>query len=205
MPVLVMKFGGTSVANIDRIRRAAKRVGVEVAKGYDVIVIVSAMSGRTNELVGWVDEVSPLSDAREYDAVVSSGDVTRELVRRRAGSNFYHLGPDEDKSLLEGLPVNWTGRSEEFFVHSPNVDEGGMFDGWGRRVVLFPDDGHPDMCNAVLDITGDCRDEVHSEARRPRPLRSHPHPPGRLRRHRVRQEVGQGRGQDEGQGGRRSG
>lgn len=58
------------------------------------------------------------------------------------------------------LPVNWTGRSEEFFVHSPNVNEGGMFDGWGRRVVLFPDDGHPDMCNAVLDITGDCRDEV---------------------------------------------
>jgi len=53
MPVLVMKFGGTSVANIDRIRRAAKRVGVEVAKGYDVIVIVSAMSGRTNEPVSY--------------------------------------------------------------------------------------------------------------------------------------------------------
>ena len=46
MPVLVMKFGGTSVATLDRIRRAAKRVGVEVAKGYDVIVIVSAMSGK---------------------------------------------------------------------------------------------------------------------------------------------------------------
>ena len=58
------------------------------------------------------------------------------------------------------LPVNWTGRSEEYFVLSPNVDEGGMFDGWGRCVVPFPDDGHPDMCNAVLDVTGDCRDEV---------------------------------------------
>ncbi|MEO0369864.1 MAG: aspartate kinase [Pseudomonadota bacterium] len=81
MPILVMKFGGTSVANIDRIRRAAKRVGVEVAKGYDVIVIVSAMSGRTNELVGWVDEISPLYDAREYDAVVSSGEnVTAGLM-----------------------------------------------------------------------------------------------------------------------------
>ncbi|UWQ42565.1 aspartate kinase [Leisingera aquaemixtae] len=81
MPVLVMKFGGTSVANLDRIRRAAKRVGVEVAKGYDVIVIVSAMSGRTNELVGWVDETSPLYDAREYDAVVSSGEnVTAGLM-----------------------------------------------------------------------------------------------------------------------------
>jgi aspartate kinase len=72
---LVMKFGGTSVANLDRIRRAAKRVGVEVAKGYEVIVIVSAMSGKTNELVGWVNEVSPLHDAREYDAVVSSGEI----------------------------------------------------------------------------------------------------------------------------------
>ncbi len=75
MPVLVMKFGGTSVANPDRIRRAAKRVGVEVANGFDVIVIVSAMSGKTNELVGWVEETSPMFDAREYDAVVSSGEV----------------------------------------------------------------------------------------------------------------------------------
>jgi len=81
MPVLVMKFGGTSVANLDSIRRAAKRVGVEVAKGYDVIVIVSAMSGKTNELVGWVNETSPLYDAREYDAVVSSGEnVTAGLM-----------------------------------------------------------------------------------------------------------------------------
>jgi len=81
MPVLVMKFGGTSVATLDRIRRAAKRVGVEVAKGYDVIVIVSAMSGKTNELVGWVGETSPMYDAREYDAVVSSGEnVTAGLM-----------------------------------------------------------------------------------------------------------------------------
>ena len=81
MPRLVMKFGGTSVATLDRIRRAAKRVGVEVAKGYEVIVIVSAMSGKTNELVGWVNETSPLYDAREYDAVVSSGEnVTAGLM-----------------------------------------------------------------------------------------------------------------------------
>lgn len=81
MPRLVMKFGGTSVANPDRIRRAAKRVGVEVAKGYEVIVIVSAMSGKTNELVGWVNETSPMYDAREYDAIVSSGEnVTAGLM-----------------------------------------------------------------------------------------------------------------------------
>lgn len=81
MPVLVMKFGGTSVATLDRIKRAAKRVGVEVAKGYDVIVIVSAMSGKTNELVGWVNETSHMYDAREYDAIVSSGEnVTAGLM-----------------------------------------------------------------------------------------------------------------------------
>ncbi|WP_342070117.1 aspartate kinase [Yoonia algicola] len=84
MPTLVMKFGGTSVANLDRIARAAKRVAVEVANGYDVIVIVSAMSGKTNELVGWVDETSPLYDAREYDAIVSSGEnVTAGLMALR--------------------------------------------------------------------------------------------------------------------------
>jgi aspartate kinase len=76
-----MKFGGTSVATLDRIKRAAKRVALEVAKGSDVIVIVSAMSGKTNELVGWVNETSPLYDAREYDAVVSSGEnVTAGLM-----------------------------------------------------------------------------------------------------------------------------
>jgi len=81
MPVLVMKFGGTSVASIDRITRAAKRVAREVALGYDVIVIVSAMSGKTNELAGWVNDISPLHDAREYDAVVSSGEnVTAGLM-----------------------------------------------------------------------------------------------------------------------------
>lgn len=84
MSILVMKFGGTSVANLDRIARAAKRVAVEVANGHKVIVIVSAMSGKTNELVGWVNETSPLYDAREYDAVVSSGEnVTAGLMAMR--------------------------------------------------------------------------------------------------------------------------
>lgn len=81
MPILVMKFGGTSVADLDRIRNAAKKVQREVERGYDVIVIVSAMSGKTNELVGWVEQTSPMFDAREYDAVVSSGEnVTAGLM-----------------------------------------------------------------------------------------------------------------------------
>jgi aspartate kinase len=81
MPLLVMKFGGTSVADLARIKNAALKVKREVERGYDVIVIVSAMSGKTNELVGWVEQTSPLYDAREYDAVVSSGEnVTAGLM-----------------------------------------------------------------------------------------------------------------------------
>ena len=81
MSLLVMKFGGTSVATPDRIRRAAKRVGREVAAGHDVIVTVSAMAGQTDRLVGYVNEIAPLYDAREYDAVVSSGEqVTAGLM-----------------------------------------------------------------------------------------------------------------------------
>jgi len=84
MPILVMKFGGTSVASLDRIHRASKRVAREVANGYNVIVVVSAMSGKTNELVSWVDETSKFYDAREYDAVVSSGEnVTAGLMALR--------------------------------------------------------------------------------------------------------------------------
>lgn len=84
MPLLVMKFGGTSVADLDRIANAAAKVKREVDRGYDVIVIVSAMSGKTNELVGWVEGISPLYDAREYDAVVASGEnVTAGLMALR--------------------------------------------------------------------------------------------------------------------------
>jgi aspartate kinase len=84
VPLLVMKFGGTSVADLGRIENAAKKVQAEVERGYDVIVIVSAMSGKTNELVGWVETTSKFYDAREYDAVVSSGEnVTAGLMALR--------------------------------------------------------------------------------------------------------------------------
>jgi len=74
------------------------------------------------------------------------------------GEIYHDFEPNQYGSML--LPLNWTGKSEEFFVHNPNVDEGGIFDGWGRKVLEFPDDGHPDMCNAVLNVTGDGRDEI---------------------------------------------
>jgi hypothetical protein len=76
-----------------------------------------------------------------------------------AQGNLYHdCEPVQHGSMM--LPVNWTGKPPEYFVLSPNVEEGGLFDGWGRKVVALPADGHPDLCNAVLDITGDCRDEI---------------------------------------------
>jgi len=74
MATIVMKFGGTSVADIDRIRHAARHVKREVEAGNRICVVVSAMSGKTNELVGWASEASALHDAREYDAVVASGE-----------------------------------------------------------------------------------------------------------------------------------
>ena len=78
---LVMKFGGTSVASIDRIRNVARHVKREVDAGHDVAVVVSAMAGTTNELVAWCSDASPMHDAREYDAVVASGEqVTSGLL-----------------------------------------------------------------------------------------------------------------------------
>ncbi|MGF1501576.1 MAG: aspartate kinase [Paracoccaceae bacterium] len=89
MPRLVMKFGGTSVADLERIRTAAAKVKREVERGYEVAVVVSAMAGETNKLVGYVGEAARppeanrggLYDAREYDAVVSAGEqVTSGLM-----------------------------------------------------------------------------------------------------------------------------
>ena len=92
-----MKFGGTSVADIDRIRNVARHVKRETDAGHEVAVVVSAMSGKTNELVGWCREAAPLHDAREYDAVVASGEqVTSGLLA----------------IVLEGMGVNarsWQG------------------------------------------------------------------------------------------------
>ncbi len=81
MPFVVMKFGGTSVANVERIGNVARHVKREVGAGNRVAVVVSAMAGVTNQLVAWVREASPLHDAREYDAVVATGEqVTAGLL-----------------------------------------------------------------------------------------------------------------------------
>ena len=97
MARLVMKFGGTSVADIERIRNVARHVKREVDAGHEVAVVVSAMSGKTNELVAWCRDAAALHDAREYDAVVASGEqVTAGLLA----------------IVLEGMGINarsWQG------------------------------------------------------------------------------------------------
>ena len=76
-----MKFGGTSVADLDCIRNVAQRVKKETANNNQVVVFVSAMAGTTDQLVKWVEQISPLNDAREYDMVVSSGEqITAGLL-----------------------------------------------------------------------------------------------------------------------------
>ena len=81
MARIVMKFGGTSVADLERIRNVAARVAREVGAGNEVAVVVSAMAGTTNQLVGWCTQLSALHDAREYDAVVATGEqVTAGLM-----------------------------------------------------------------------------------------------------------------------------
>jgi aspartate kinase len=74
MARIVMKFGGTSVGSVERIKTVARRVAEEVEAGNQVAVVVSAMAGDTNRLVGLCREVSPMHDAREYDVVVSTGE-----------------------------------------------------------------------------------------------------------------------------------
>ena len=123
MPLLVMKFGGTSVADLDRIANAARKVQREVERGYDVIVIVSAMSGKTNELVGWVEGTSRLYDAREYDAVVASGEnVTAGLMALR----LQEMGVPARSWQGWQVPINTTDQhGSARFVSIPraNIDQ----------------------------------------------------------------------------------
>ena len=81
MARLVQKYGGTSVGDINRIKAVAQRIKAAVDDGYQVAVVVSAMAGVTDRLAGWVSEAAPLHDAREYDAVVATGEqVTSGLL-----------------------------------------------------------------------------------------------------------------------------
>ena len=127
MTRLVMKFGGTSVADLERIRRVGRLVAAEVAAGKQVCVVVSAMSGKTNELVAWTDEAGAAAAGLsasddEYDAVVASGEqVTAGLL----AMVLRHMGVDARSFLGWQVPIigdEAHGKSRIVDIPSANLD-----------------------------------------------------------------------------------
>jgi len=103
---IVMKFGGTSVADLDRIRHVAALVKRHIERGDETAVVVSAMAGETNKLVNWARELSPLHDAREYDVVVAAGEqITAGLLAIALSS----IGVDARSWLGWQIPLRTSG------------------------------------------------------------------------------------------------
>ena len=120
MARIVQKFGGTSVADIERIRAVAARVKAEVDAGNEVAVTVSAMAGVTNQLVGYVDEVSTLYDAREYDVVVSTGEqVTSGLL----ALVLQQMGVEARSWMGWQIPLHTDGAHGKARIESINTEE----------------------------------------------------------------------------------
>ena len=120
MARLVLKFGGTSLADIDRIKLVARRVAREAEAGHEVAVVVSAMAGVTNRLVGWTRETSRLHDAREYDVVVSTGEqVTAGLLALALQS----IGIDARSWLGWQVPIRTDDVHGKARIQAIEVDE----------------------------------------------------------------------------------
>jgi len=130
MARIVMKFGGTSVADLDRIRNVAARVKREVDAGHEVAVVVSAMAGVTNQLVGWCQTLSPLHDAREYDTVVATGEqVTAGLT----AIALQELGVEARSWLGWQLPLRTDGAHGKARID--RIDGGELVAGMARGQV----------------------------------------------------------------------
>jgi aspartate kinase len=120
MARLVLKFGGTSLADIERIKLVARRVSAEVEAGHEVAVVVSAMAGVTNQLVAWTRETSRLHDAREYDVVVASGEqVTAGLLALA----LQNLGIDARSWLGWQIPIRTDDVHSKARIQSIEVTE----------------------------------------------------------------------------------
>jgi aspartate kinase len=120
MARIVQKFGGTSVADVERIKNAARRVKGEVDAGNEVAVVVSAMAGATNRLVEWARQTSFLHDAREYDVVVSSGEqVTAGLLALA----LQDLGIDARSWLGWQIPIRTDGVHGKARIEAIDVEE----------------------------------------------------------------------------------
>ncbi len=130
MSRLVMKFGGTSVANIDRIRNVARHVKREVAAGREIAVVVSAMEGKTNELVAWCKDAAKLYDPREYDAVVASGEqVTAGLL----AIALQEMGVPSRSWLGWQAPIHTSAAHGSARIES--IDGSRIVEGFTRREV----------------------------------------------------------------------
>jgi aspartate kinase len=117
---IVQKFGGTSVADIDRIRNAARRVKREVDAGNEVAVVVSAMAGATNQLIAWTRQASRMHDAHEYDVVVSSGEqVTAGLM----ALSLQALGVNARSWLGWQIPIRTDGVHSKARIDSIHTAE----------------------------------------------------------------------------------
>ncbi len=137
MGIIVQKFGGTSVANIERIRNVATHVKREVEAGHQVAVVVSAMSGVTNQLVGYVEEVSDLSSEEsnaEYDAVVSSGEqVTAGLL----ALTLQQMGIKAHSWSGHHMPLKTEGLHSKARI--ANIDAEALHNALGRdEVIVMP-------------------------------------------------------------------
>ncbi len=116
---IVQKFGGTSVADIERIQAVAQRVKSEVDEGHQVAVVVSAMAGVTNQLIEYCSAVSPLHDAREYDVVVATGEqVTSGLL----AIALQNLGIDARSWLGWQIPVQTDGTHSKARIRTIETD-----------------------------------------------------------------------------------
>ncbi len=133
MARLVQKFGGTSLADVERINAVARRVGREVDAGNEVAVVVSAMAGVTNQLVEWTRETSRLHDAREYDVVVSSGEqVTAGLLALA----LQNLGIDARSWLGWQVPIRTDGVHGKARIEAIEVTEIGRRLAAGQVAVM---------------------------------------------------------------------
>ncbi|WP_323797067.1 aspartate kinase [Nisaea sp.] len=120
MARIVQKFGGTSVADIERIKNVAQRVKKEVDAGNEVAVIVSAMAGVTNQLVGYAREMSVLHDAREYDTIVSTGEQVTSGLLAMALQN---IGVNARSWLAWQLPFRTDGVHSKARIENIETDE----------------------------------------------------------------------------------
>jgi len=120
MARIVQKFGGTSVADVERVKNVARRVKCEIDTGNEVAVVVSAMAGKTNQLIDWTRDTSRLHDAREYDVVVSSGEqVTAGLLALA----LQDLGIDARSWLGWQIPIRTDGVHSKARIEGIDVTE----------------------------------------------------------------------------------